>query len=180
VHDGVATGGALSLTALFLAGSGALFVATGLLIWRLAHVRNTTRGLVGNHSQVNRAFLRSTPRTISLASCTRRVRPTPPRSRISGAHGGEHAPIDLATVALGLAANRAWSPRACNSIYAMPAGAALLGAGLPQVSRMFKSAADRRQAIQAQTSCRKPKSGRQCGDENTPCFACVLGGVGRM
>ncbi len=48
----------LSLTLFFLVGSILLFIATCVVIWRLAHVRNTTRGMVGNHSQVNRSFLK--------------------------------------------------------------------------------------------------------------------------
>ena len=48
----------MSLTAILLVGLGSLLVATVVLIWRTLHVRNNTRAMVGNHSQVNRAFLK--------------------------------------------------------------------------------------------------------------------------
>ena len=52
--------------------------------------------------------------------------------------------IDLATVALGLVSVTLGALVPGTAVYTMPAGAALIMAGMPQVSRMFKSAADRR------------------------------------
>ncbi len=53
-------------------------------------------------------------------------------------------PIDLVTVALGLAAVALGVLLPGTAVFAIPVGTSLICAGLPQVSRIFKISADRR------------------------------------
>jgi len=133
----------LSLSSFFVLGSVVLFIATCVVLWRLAHVRNTTRGMVGNHSQINRAVLKKHSKD-DESGIVRHV-------ELNRHHQGREEatevtmhPIDLATVALGLAAITLGVLVPGTAAFALPVGASLLTAGLPQVSRMFKTAADRR------------------------------------
>ena len=55
-----------------------LLLSTGLLLWKLSRVRNTTHDMVGNHSQIDRAFLKrqkksGTVQGISSATETTKV-----------------------------------------------------------------------------------------------------------